>query len=348
MACSSGVRESPSSSEDKRQSTPQELPKMLERPNLKGFEQPKFQIGDEMIAYQMNWRRPQSGELLQKLEGAVKLLSDDKDLAFFEKENLLKTVLERENAGSWIQLPNSPLFIKYDTSFNEIRIINEEREAQADFTKVLGEDAIKKQAELYLKQLAENQVIDYQLYETAAMQLGYAMVGSGSFSQKVQPAQITSFRITYRPRLNGVELANAGIRMGINLAGVLTSLRVGGVSPEGEWKNGSLQSNIPNSRRKIAVTTNDLMSKFYNEKLQDGEVQVSYSKVMYAMPEGKSEAIVEPLLVISYSDLRTVDNHPVVSRRKTLAYSLTNPEAQPLDFDKPRVQHEGTEPLRKN
>lgn len=66
------------------------------------------------------------------------------------------------------------------------------------------------------------------------------------------------------------------------------------------------------------------------------------------MPEGESRAVLEPMLVISYTQVRKTDEGPVASRRKTVAYSLTDPKAAPIDFDAPAAKHEGTEVTRKN
>jgi hypothetical protein len=44
--------------------------------------------------------------------------------------------------------------------------------------------------------------------------------------------------------------------------------------------------------------------------------------------------------LISYSERREVEGNEVISRRKTLGYSLTDPQAAPVDFDPPASKHE--------
>ena len=68
---------------------------------------------------------------------------------------------------------------------------------------------------------------------------------------------------------------------------------------------------------------------------------------MYVMPEGESRPVVEPMLVVSYASQREVDGQRIVSRRKTLGFSLTDPAAAAIDFDAPARKHEGTELTRK-
>jgi hypothetical protein len=68
---------------------------------------------------------------------------------------------------------------------------------------------------------------------------------------------------------------------------------------------------------------------------------------MYVMPDGESRAVREPMLVISYTQLRQTREGPVASRRKTVGYSLTDPGAPSIDFDAPPAKHEGTTVTRK-
>ena len=53
---------------------------------------------------------------------------------------------------------------------------------------------------------------------------------------------------------------------------------------------------------------------------------------MYVIPDDKRKALVQPLKIYSYSLLSSSDGVEVISRRKTLGFSLTDSKAQPIDF----------------
>jgi len=312
-------------------------PGMVPRPGMEDFKEPGLQEGDEVTVYKLGWRHRKPEEVLQQINGALELMGDEGWKEKVDRHNFSKLVISEKEIGSWVRLPETSLFVKYDNNYDEIRIINEEREANTDLSNRLDQAAAVKQAEGYLKQLAESKVINYELYKTASLQVGYKIIGNGSMKENVSPGNVAEYRLTFRPRLNGIEMANAGIRMGISITGKLNNLRFGGAEPE---------STSASDRVKIKRTAKTIMDSFYNEKAKEGEVDVAYSKVMYVIPDGKKDAIVEPKLVVSYTEKYAVENQQLVSRRKNIAYSLTDPNAPPIDFDKPAAEHESQKPSR--
>lgn len=323
------------------------IPRMLERPHLGRYAEPDLKPGATVTAYELAWNQRESGEVSKRLHGAIGVLLDEDSAARIADSGVLDYVFRGEEAGTWSRLGHSPILARYQPEYDEIRMIREELAVIRHPASDVGEEGARDLAEKYLERLGKAGVIDPLLYERAAMQLGYKMVGEGAVDQKVQPGRIVEYRITYRPRLGGFEMANAGLRMGILASGELASLRVGGVTPAGKWSDGQLESSVRGAKRKIRVGTDELMRRFHKQASEGAEAQVAWSRVMYAMPEGKSEAVVEPMLLVSYTESRKVGDHRVTSRRKTLGFSLTDPEAAPIDFDPPAARHEETRVTRK-
>lgn len=327
-----------------RPESSQQVPKMLVRPQLKEIVVPAVEPGSKIIAYEMAWQVREPKAVARRFAGALDVLlgqdaADYKDAADYEA---FKLVVEGDEAGSWVRIGNIPVLARYQREYDEIRLIHEERDVISDPAGDIGEDGAREMAEAYLKRLAVNGVIDPRLYAQAAMQLGYKMVGGGSVNEEVKPGRIVEYRITLRPRLNGIEMVNAGVRLGILASGQLASLRLGGVTLAGEWQDGVLKPSTKGGAREVRVSTKELMDRFYRKVLKEAETQIAWSRIMYVMPEGKSEAVVEPMLLVSYTELRKIDDQLVASRRKTLAYSLTEPGAAPVDLDAPVSKHEGT------
>jgi hypothetical protein len=324
---------------------------MLERPEGGDFEEPKVEPGREVVAFEMAWQKREPQEVARRLQAAIVGLLGEEAVGRLSKQasyDALRSVVAGDEAGSWVRLADAPILVRYDAQYDEIRVLNEELDLIEESASDLGVEGAREVAEHSLKQLAEAGVIDPRLYRQAAIQVGYKVVGEGALEQEVKRGRVVGYRVTYRPRLHGFQLANAGLRLGINASGEIASLRVGGVSPQGQWRGDVLQPTEKGGARDVRTGTKELMERFYRQVPKGVEPRVAWSRVMYVMPEGESRAVLEPMLLVSYTEVRQSEEGPVASRRKTLGYSLTNPEARPLDFDAPAARHEGIEPTREN
>ncbi|MGH9380198.1 MAG: hypothetical protein ACRD2Z_06255 [Thermoanaerobaculia bacterium] len=335
----------PVASAQDRTATATPAPRMLARPQLEDVKAPELGRGAAITAFEMTWREAEP-EIAQKLlAGALAVVLGEEPARRVAGREVLAAAVRGEEVGTWTRLPDSPVLVRYDTDYDEIRILYEELEVAnvAVAGRDIGERRAQELAEAYLERLGKAGAVDDRLYENAALQIGYAMAGDGPVEKEVRPGRVVEYRFTFRPRLKGIELANAGVRLGILASGELTGLRLGGVTPQGEWRRGELVSTVGDSERRIRVGVDELMQRFYKNIPRGAEPQVAWSRVMYVMPEGRSEAVVEPMLIVSYTLQTEVQGERVVSRRKTLGFSLTDPEAAPIDFDAPAAKHEETE-----
>lgn len=337
---------SPAVAEVETRSSSVPVPRMLKRPGLPDAKELSLQAGSRVTAYTMSWDDGGPDQAAKRLTGAVEVMLGKAAASRVIDDESLVRAANGENAGSWTRLGASPVLVRYQEEFNEIRLIHEELDRVTRPARDVGEKGALEAAEELLKRLGEAGVIDPRLFESSAVQIGYKMVGAGAVGKTVKPGRIVEYRFTYRPRLRGIEMANAGLRLGILASGELASMRVGGVTPAGEWRDGRLTSTVEDARRKVRVGVDELMRRFYESVPKGAEPQIAWSRVMYAMPEGAKRALVEPMLLVSYSLRTEADGEPVVSRRKTIGYSLTDPDAKPVDFDAPPARHEGTEPRR--
>lgn len=325
-------------------------PRMLARPQLEDVKPPELGRGAAITAFEMTWRKAGPEVAQKRLAGALAVVLGEEAARRAAGPEVLSAAVRGEEAGTWNRLPDSPVLVRYDTDYDEIRVLYEELEVAnvAVAGRSIGERRARELAEAYLDRLSKAGAIDPRLYENAALQIGYAVAGDGPVEKEVEPGRVVEYRFTFRPRLRGIELANAGVRLGILASGELAAVRLGGVTPLGEWRGGKLVSTVADSERRIRVGVDELMQRFYKGIPRGAEPQVAWSRVMYAMPEGRSEAVVEPKLIISYALQTEIQGERVVSRRKTLGFSLTNPEAAPFDFDAPAAQHEETDLTRED
>jgi hypothetical protein len=327
------------------------FPQTFERPQAAKSEEPSVEPGREIVAFELVREKPDPERVTRRLAAAVAALLGQEAGAQASAElshEALSPAVSGKEAGSWVRLAGTPLLVKYQAQYDELRVLNEELDVTESSARDIGIQGARDVAERFLKRLAEAEVLDARHYERAVVQVGTKLVGDGPLDEAVKPGRVAGYRVTYRPRLHGFQLANAGLRLGITAAGEVESLRVGGVTPLGEWRAGAFTATGAGGARKVRIGPKALTERFYREAPKGVEPRVAWSRVLYVMPEGVARAVVEPMLVVSYTQVRKTESGPVASRRRTLAYSLTDPKAAPLDFDAPAPTHEGTAPVRKN
>jgi hypothetical protein len=327
------------------------VPRMLERPDVTKFDEPSVEPGREIVALEFARQKRDPQDAARRLAAAIQaILGKDaaRKLSKETSDEAFRSAVAGEEAGHWVRLADTPILMRYDARYDEIRVIDEERDQLERPARDVGIEGARDAAERFLKELAGAGVIDSRLYRQAAMQIGYKSVGEGPVDKPVQPGRVVGYRVTYRPRLHGFQLANAGLRLGIAASGEVASLRVGGVTPVGAWREGAAEPTGAGPARKVRVSTKELTQRLYRQTPKGAEPRIAWSRIMYVMPEGASRAVLEPMLLISYTQVRQTDEGPVASRRKTLAYSLTDPRALPIDFDAPPTKHEEIGVTRKN
>lgn len=328
-----------------------QFPQTFERPQAAKVEEPSVEPGREVVAFELAREKRDPQQVTRRLARAIGALLGKEAGAQMSAElshEALSPAVSGKEAGSWVRLEGTALLVKYQAQYDELRVLNEELDVTESSARDLGIQGARDVAERFLKRLAEADVVDARLYERAVVQVGTKLVGDGPIDKEVKPGRVAGYRVTYRPRLHGFQLANAGLRLGITASGEVESLRVGGVTPLGEWRAAAFQPTGAGGARKVRIGPKELTERFYREVPKGVEPRIAWSRVLYVMPEGVSRAVVEPMLVVSYTQVRKTESGPVASRRRTLAYSLTDPKAPPVDFDAPAAKHEGTALIRKN
>lgn len=346
LAGGEAASQSAQNEEIERQSPDRLAPKVLTRPGIAQQAPLVVKDGVTIAAFEMAWEQTPKQEVLRRIAAAAGVMLGTKIDQPAAMRSLAETV-SREQPRSWSRLALAPqLMIRYDAAYDEVRVLNEELDIATDLGPDIGEDAAKAVAEKYLDRLTSAGVLDKRLYAQAVLELGYKRVGSGSRDGKSRTDRIVEYRFTFRPSLEGVELANAGIRMGILASGNLVSLRFGGVTPRGDWIGDKLRPAGKGGYREAKIGANAIMSRLYATTAKDAEVDIAWSRMMYVVPDDRKQSVIEPMFVVSLTERRLVDGEWVSSRRRTVAFSVTDPEAPPIEFDAPATRHETPQPTR--
>jgi hypothetical protein len=201
----------------------------------------------------------------------------------------------------------------------------------------MAQDEAVKLARTVFDELARRQVLDARQYDWEKADVASTWVGTGSPDGRTVDRKRVEYRITVRRVINGIELANAGLRIAIHASGRVSGLRFGGVTVASRMA-GNVEEPTGSGRWQERRVRNDaLQARFEREVVpRDAKARPAWSRVMYVMPENARRSVVQPLYVVSYSlEVPSDDGQAAVSRRKTVGLSLIDPNARPVDLTPP-------------
>jgi hypothetical protein len=305
-------------------------------------QEPEPKIGARIASFEMRRAKRTPDEVARLAAAVAELLGGEKTKAVPSVTPL------RSRGGSerrWlVALPDgAELRMRYIPETDELRALNREVMADGHPEKDIGQAAALEVAQRAFRQLAAARVVDERHFDLKQAEIASTWVGEGTTDGRVNRKRLVEYRVTWRRRLNGIDFANAGLRVAVHASGRLSGLRLGGVDIASE-ASGAVEN--PKGRgqwltRKVEPAA--IERRFRRDAAATGgQPDVKWARVMYVMPEGRSEAVVEPLQVYSYSLRFKTDGGEVVSRRQVLGYSLIDPAAPPIDLVPPtRAPREG-------
>ncbi|MCW7537952.1 hypothetical protein OOT46_08825 [Aquabacterium sp. A7-Y] len=234
------------------------------------------------------------------------------------------------------QLPS--LDVQYLADYDELRLVNRDAQVAKASGTAIGKERALDIAKRAFDELASRQLIDARHYDWRRADVASTWVGGGPVRGNAQAQQqLVEYRITLRRVINGIELANAGLRIAVGVDGQLSSLRLGGVSVASVFQEDREVPAGAGVWHHREVVPAQLQQRIERElAAQGGTPKVAWSRVMYVMPENQRSAVVAPMYVVSYSlAVPSGTGQTVVSRRMTVGYSLTDAQAQAVDLTPP-------------
>jgi hypothetical protein len=126
--------------------------------------------------------------------------------------------------------------------------------------------------------------------------------------------------------LNGIDVANNWIVIGVSPEARLSTVRVAGVQIE---SSGAESLETPSAGGDIAtqtVSTDDAAKRFKQGMEMSGKAHhIHWSKKMYYMPAGAREAIVEPRLVVRFNEELQTSEGTIAGRARIAGVPLADP-----------------------
>ncbi|MGB7291646.1 MAG: hypothetical protein WBD99_05700 [Thermodesulfobacteriota bacterium] len=296
--------------------------------------EPFPRVGDEMSVVEFYWAKRNLNDLIRR----VQIVSESVAGYKLEDRELYEIFPKPQALNHWISpFKDAPhLKIKVIPEYDELRVINGALVDMVD-VKDVGEESAVEIATNYLRMFSNAGLLSIEAFNFGDIQVGYGIIGEGSMDEKFKVEHVTEYRITFRPNINGIQLANAGVRISIHRTGALVGVRLGGVTMKA-WDGKTVER---------VVSPEEIRTQFQKMIREDSQAIIAWARPMYVMPEDAQTAVVTPLQVFSYSLKTKVDDkYEVSSRRKIVGLSLTDPTAVAIDFTAPTRNHTGTSPDR--
>jgi hypothetical protein len=253
-------------------------------------------------------------------------------------------------AGAWVSMNLENINVTYYPEQDDLRVSNPDlrKETEQDATdQELEPEAARDVFLSTVGSLVDRRLIDARQYDTSKVKVATTVFSAGEVGVS-QPAKevVTEHNFTLMRQLNGIDFANAGVKVAVRRTGEVAEIRIGGAGIKSQFRpvnettkglrlravtSGEASSDLvetPTGAGQIFRGTLDA-TKFLNDfakRVPQGNVE--WSKPMYMLPMGKlaQAGVLEPRYVVSYSEV----HGEAVSRRKYIGYSVRDGGATDL------------------
>lgn len=288
-------------------------------------------VSEVMKVVEMHWQTRTPDEQVRRIQFAANMVAGqplDSNLeSVFAKEH---DALQKWSAP-FKSAPN--IKVKLLPAYDELRVLNKSL-VDKWTEKDIGEAAAIRIAYNQLQKLLAANMLSQRSFNLNDVQVGYNRIIEGSKDGKKRFEAITEYRLTFRPNIDGIQLANAGVRVAVHRSGAIAGLRIGGVTVD---EKAGFQIKRSISR----YYANTVVTKWLPS---NAKPDLAWSRIMYVMPEDAKSATVEPTQVYSFSLKTESDGVEVISRRKIVGVSLSSGEL--IDYTAPTAKEESQAVVR--
>ena len=287
---------------------------------------------DEFSSVKLYWQERSAQEWSKRLTTVAELIG-----VKVEPMRLVEVLSESGGLGNWQPLreDSSHLMFKILPAHDELRFVNSQLAESTDGLTIEEQEAVKVAGDM-LQKMHERDLLNGLKYNPEPFKIGYHQIGSGSMDGKQTKQTVVGYRVTYLANIDGIPLANAGVRIAVHRSGKISGIRIGGVSAS--------ETAAKNLERKVS---NDEIQKQFQTSIPSGmKPRIAWQQLMYVMPDNERSAVVEPTHTISYSLAIQSEQGEVISRRKTVGFSLVDASVGVIDYLKPTDKHQSVKVSR--
>jgi hypothetical protein len=246
-------------------------------------------------------------------------------------------------------LNGSALDVWYDAESDVLQINDTAALGSREVT-LGGEQAAKDEMKRFVHDLASAGLIKEGQYDLASAVTGHHKRMMGNRETKEVAQRVVEYRYFIPRKLNGIEVANAAIMIGIAPSGKRSSIRIGGVEVDSIQDGVEERPSATGGVSTRTVSATELDSKFSAHVAKGRPTHTSFKGVMYMLPPGAKDAVVEPKMVYSYTTSQeSPDGSKAIEDITVVSFSLTDRNAlhEVFDGSRPRTQAPAHAPTHK-
>jgi hypothetical protein len=166
-------------------------------------------------------------------------------------------------------------------------------------------------------------------YSTLDFGTGHHRRGEGSGAN---PANIyvVEYRFRALRKLNGIDVANNGLVIGVSPSGQLSSIRIGGAQVDSIADGTGEKPTAAGRVFARAVDDASIDARFAADIVPNGKKAVLSRSIMYVVPRKVTDALIEPVVVYRYAEQFPSG---AIEPAHTIGYSLEDATKAPRDLD---------------
>jgi hypothetical protein len=292
-----------------------------------GIEAPLSAKPKKLATFRMSWAAPQGSSPARSAHRAAQILLGgvalDERTFHHNGDRFAPTGRRPVTSETWDErpLPSIPaLRVKYHPRFNDLRVSNSHLKKTYDGPDI-GPSVAKETFQRSLRELEAAGVLVASDYDVSGAKASTTEFGVARLGEQAAPV-IVEYVFQAMRSLNGIRVANGGVRVSVHRSGALSEIRVGGVTVERAPASASaLLKDMPSAAGRVfeqRVNASDAHARFSREF--PGVTEHS-ADLLYMMPDEEDEAVIAPRHVYQFSRRSMSDGQEIISRRKTVAYS---------------------------
>ena len=237
------------------------------------------------------------------------------------------------NGDTWIAAVTDEVTVTYHGSFNDLRVSlpSQRLDSEEDLVRpALPDDVARRRFEQTFAALQERGLIEGRQFDLNVVRAANTRLTVGD-AEGNRSSAVVEHNFTAMRQINGVEFANAGVKVAVRRTDQVVEVRLGGAAIRSEVQDeaaGPVERPVDGGSVFAATVDQDLYRARFKDEFPSGRAE--WERVEYMLPLGTMEngGVVEPLYVISYAEVHGES----VSRRKYAGYSLRDPKAAPVDL----------------
>jgi len=279
----------------------------------------------EYAAFEVSWPRPTAAQVDTRATSALEIMLGQQLPERPFSRQLADASVKSVSFSAALGSATPKISGRYRHGADELLLNNRALELDVRSATDIGAAAARARFVDTMQQLDDAAVIDESLFDLNQAIVSQTKTVTGSNDTDAQVERVVSYDFLARQSFNGIPFVNSGVRVSVHRSGAISGLRVGGAVAAATLEHGRLRPRAPGYVFRATVD-----EKYYQERFtkEFPRAQVNSKGLLYMLPlsvnpEAGQKQLLEPEYVFNFANRLG----EIVSRRRYVGYSLSNPAA---------------------